>query len=195
MSTNSVEIYAFAEDVSKPPFTSLIPPTRANYGRYRVVISDGTPRHALTSAIKHAKKTDEKIGKLHLISHGAPGLLFLSGGKHAQLALDADACSWFGALRAHFDTIFPEIFIHGCNVASDITYNPGTGIGNYDMSQSGIGYRFLLAMAQATNTIVTGCIHRQFNDTFHLLEGPRITVGPKGAVSGAEYLNAPYPTG
>ncbi|MEZ6135166.1 MAG: hypothetical protein R3C53_09675 [Pirellulaceae bacterium] len=185
----SVVIFAFAEDVTKPPFRSNVP--QSSEKTYRVVIPTLTQRHALTRYISHAKLRDEKISTLHLVAHGSPGRLFLSG-PSPKLALDAGGCSWFGALRSHFETAFPRVIIHGCNSGSGTAMEPTMGYGSYALNQTGVGYEFALAMAKATGAIVEIGIHRQFNDPGYELEGPRLTVGPNGAALGAEYQYANY---
>lgn len=181
----SISIYCYAADVAVAPYTST--PPRSNRPARRVVIPSGAPRHAITGYIKKAKKKEEKISTLHLVAHGAPGVLFLSGARFPKLAFDAGSAAWFGALKGHFDESFPLIVIHGCNSGSNLGHNPNSGLGWYGHNQSGAGYRFLLAMAQAAQTMVQGAINRQANDSMYGMEGPTITVGPRGAAMGAEY--------
>ncbi len=186
----SVSIYAFAEEVALS--AANIFSQRSSEKRYRVVIPAGTPRYALTSLISRAKLKDEKISTLHLIAHGGPGKLALSGVKFREQVLDVGACSWFGALKIQCEKAFPRIIVHGCQVASDLGHDPKSGVGVYHGNQTGVGYNFLLALAQATNTIVEAGIHVQGNDSRCQLEGSRITVGPNGAVPGAEFQYAPF---
>ena len=181
----SVAIYCYAQEVAVPPYTSK-PPKSSTPSR-RVVIPCGTPRHSICGLIKKAKSKHEKITTLHLVAHGSPGVLYLSGGRYPGLAIDAGAASWFGALKGHFDPTFPLIVIHGCNSASNVGHNANNGLGWYGHNQAGAGYNFLLEMAKATQAMVQGAIHRQSNDRGYQMEGPTITVGPKGAVAGAEF--------
>jgi hypothetical protein len=95
-------------------------------------------------------------------------------------------------LKIHFEKTFPRIIVHSCQIASDAGHDPVSGVGVYNRNQTGIGYNFLLTLAQATNTIVEAGIHEQRNDARCQLEGARITVGPNGAVMGAEFQDAPF---
>lgn len=180
----SVLIYVFAEDVTIKTEKENYNSTPPRPGR-RVVIPDGTPHHMLTSYIKRAKAKHEKISTLNLISHGAPGQLFLSGANHPPI--DQAGNWWFGALRGHFDPTFPMVVIHGCNIASNYGHNPVTGIGWYGFNQSGVGYDYCRSMAQATQAFVQAGIHAQYNDSAHEMEGPTITVSPKGEAFGTEF--------
>ena len=179
----SVSLFVFAHEVTVPPYTSSPPPSSRT--SRRVVIPPGTPAHLITTLIKNGKKKDEKIATLHLVAHGAPGLLFLRGGKYPPI--DTAGVWWFGALRNHFEKTFPMVIIHGCNSASNVGHNPTTGVGWYGHNQMGVGFQFCKVMAQATQAIVQAAVNRQSNDRLYQMEGPTITVGPNGAAMGAEY--------
>lgn len=175
-----MNMIVYVYDVRAKGVLPAHPPEYSGFKNVLMQVFENTSIINMVTTLKSLVYPGDKIAFLYLCGHG----------NYGQMDMGLEGLSYQTAwLLSPLKTVLApqaRILIHACGVASEapITENgifmTKTKPGTYTGSTQGVGYMFLLSIAQVTGAIVSGGVNVQQGDRNFRYEGLVLTVDPGG---------------